>query len=64
MDYDPVKDRFGTLVAGGRWRTGQFFRLLHLFFLRAWHVRKALRAAIGPRDGSIRILDAGTGLGQ
>ena len=64
MEYDPVKDRFGTLVAGSRWRTRLFFQLLHLFFLRAWHVRKALRAAIGPRDRSLRILDAGTGFGQ
>lgn len=64
MDYDPVKDRFGALVAGSRWRTRLFFRLLHLFFLRAWHVRKALRHAIGPKDAAIRILDAGTGFGQ
>jgi 2-polyprenyl-3-methyl-5-hydroxy-6-metoxy-1,4-benzoquinol methylase len=64
MDYDPVKDRFGTLVAGSRWRTRQFFRLLHLFFLRAWHVRRALRQALGPADSEARVLDAGTGFGQ
>jgi len=64
MDYDPVKDRFGSLVAGSRWRTHLFFRLLHLFFLRAWHVRGALRRAIGPREATLRILDAGTGFGQ
>jgi len=64
MDYDPVKDRFGSLVAGSRWRTALFFRLLHLFFLRAWHVRRALRRAIGPKDRALRILDAGTGFGQ
>jgi len=64
MDYDPVKDRFGSLVAGSRWRTRLFFRLLHLFFLRAWHVRRALRSALGPRDAQVRILDAGTGFGQ
>lgn len=64
MDYDPVKDRFGSLVAGSRWRTRLFFRLLHLFFLRAWHVRKALRQALGSGDSAARILDAGTGFGQ
>lgn len=64
MDYDPVKDRFGQLVEGSRWRTRLFFQLLHLFFLRAWHVRRALRRAIGPRTVQVRILDAGTGFGQ
>lgn len=64
MDYDPVKDRFGTLVADKRWRTALFFRLLHLFFLRAWHVRRRLRSLIGPAGSQKRILDAGTGFGQ
>lgn len=64
MDYDPVKDRFGDLVAGSRWRTRVFFGLLHLFFLRAWHVRRALRQALGPSDSQARMLDAGTGFGQ
>ncbi len=64
MDYDPVKDRFGRLVADSRWRTRLFFQMLHLFFLRAWHVRRALRSALDAQGGQASILDAGTGFGQ
>ena len=64
MDYDPVKDKFGTLVAGKYWRTRLFFALLHLFFLRAWYVRRALHSVLRSKVGSIRMLDAGTGFGQ
>ena len=64
MEYDPVKDRFGDLVAGRHVRTRVFFGLLHLFFLRAWHVRRTLRRVIGSRTSSLRMLDAGTGFGQ
>lgn len=76
MDYDPVKDRLGALF--NRTHTGQktFYRLLDLFFLRAWYVhrqlarilailrgRRLFRAADGG-SASIDILDAGTGFGQ
>lgn len=66
MQYDPIKDRFGQLVAGRSRRMRLFFSLLQFFFLRAWYVRRELRRQILARSskGPIRILDAGTGFGQ
>lgn len=64
MDYDPVKDKFGGMVEGRYWPTRLFFALLHLFFLRAWYVRKAISSVLKGKQGSIRVLDAGTGFGQ
>ena len=64
MEYDPVKDRFGGLVAGRYWPTRIFFALLHLFFLRAWYVRRALKDVLKSSSGPVRMLDAGTGFGQ
>jgi len=64
MDYDPVKDKFGGLVNGKYWPTRLFFALLHLFFLRAWYVRRALQSVLNKKVGSVRMLDAGTGFGQ
>ena len=61
MDYDPIKDRLGRLF--GRFPALQkvFFALLHLIFLRAWFVRKALREHMPP---DAHVLDAGTGFAQ
>lgn len=64
MDYDPVKDKFGGLVDGKYWPTRIFFALLQMFFLRAWYVRRAIHSVFKGREGSIRMLDAGTGFGQ
>lgn len=65
MDYDPVKNRLGALAWRSPARTRAFYRLLDLVFLRAWYVRRRLRALLGPLAGQpIRVLDAGTGFGQ
>jgi 2-polyprenyl-3-methyl-5-hydroxy-6-metoxy-1,4-benzoquinol methylase len=64
MDYDPVKDKFGRMVKGKYWPTRIFFAMLHLFFLRAWYVRKAIHSVLKSKVGSVRMLDAGTGFGQ
>lgn len=64
MEYDPVKDRFGDLVAHRYWPTRILFGLLHLFFLRAWYVRRALKQVLSPMRGAVKMLDAGTGFGQ
>ena len=65
MDYDPVKDRLGALAWRSPARTKAFYRLLDLVFLRAWYVRRRLRALLGPMAGRpVRVLDAGTGFGQ
>ncbi|PIQ60502.1 MAG: methyltransferase type 11 [Bacteroidetes bacterium CG12_big_fil_rev_8_21_14_0_65_60_17] len=71
MQYDPIKDRFGRLVAGRTWATRLFFFFLQMVFLRSWYVRRELRRAVQRagsrlRDGErcIDVLDAGTGFGQ
>ena len=66
MEYDPIKDFLGRLFYSSPLLHRLFFRLLDLFFLRAWHVKKELRSIftqIGPQE-TIRVLDAGTGFGQ
>ncbi len=64
MQYDPIKDRFGALVAGRPWAMRLFFSILQVVFLRAWYVRRALRSAAVRSGGRLRMLDAGTGFGQ
>ncbi|HEX7070544.1 MAG TPA: class I SAM-dependent methyltransferase, partial [Rhodothermales bacterium] len=66
MDYDPVKDRLGALFNRSHVSQRAFYRLLDLFFLRAWYVQRELRRIISllPHDRTIDVLDAGTGFGQ
>lgn len=66
MDYDPIKNRFGDLVAERPWLTRPFYAALQLFFLRNWYVRRELNRVISqyPNRTNLRILDAGTGFGQ
>jgi SAM-dependent methyltransferase len=65
MDYDPVKDRLGAVAWRSPARTKAFYTLLDLVFLRAWYVRRRLRALLRPLAGRpVRVLDAGTGFGQ
>ncbi len=66
MDYDPVKNRLGDLVAGRPWLTRIFYGLLHLFFLRNWYVRREINRVIGQDSNreNLRVLDAGAGFGQ
>lgn len=66
MEYDPIKDSLGRLFNTTPFLQRVFFALLHLFFLRAWHVKKELRRLFGLlNDNSvIEVLDAGTGFGQ
>ena len=65
MQYDPVKDSLGRFFQSNTFLHRIFFALLHLFFLRAWHVRKAVRKLFKSiKKNNIRILDAGTGFAQ
>jgi len=75
LDYDPIKDRFGDVIAGNAVLTRVFFFILHTVFLRAWYVRRELKRQINAiqrrrkvdsaaSSGPIRMLDAGTGFGQ
>jgi len=66
MDYDPVKNRLGDMVAKRPWLTKVFYGLLQLLFLRNWYVRREIDRVIGQDSnrGNLKILDAGTGFGQ
>jgi len=66
MQYDPIKDRLGRFFCRRPFLQKAFYRLLDLFFLRAWFVHREVRRLLGgyPSDRPIEILDAGTGFGQ
>ena len=66
MDYDPIKDSLGRFFSASPLLQRVFYALLHLFFLRSWHVKKELRRLFGQMAGqsTINVLDAGTGFGQ
>ncbi len=64
--YDPVKDRFASFIKRSRGLRTIFYKLLDLFFLRSWHIRRLLRhyARSFDRQGRWKLLDAGSGFGQ
>lgn len=66
MKYDPIKDRLGEIASRHPLLQRLLFGILNLLFLRAWYVRREIRALLGalPTDETIRVLDAGTGFGQ
>ena len=66
MDYDPIKDRLGSLFTRSPRLNKTFYRLLDTVFLRAWYVQREVRALIEsyPANRPVRVLDAGTGFGQ
>ncbi|MDZ7691055.1 MAG: class I SAM-dependent methyltransferase [Balneolaceae bacterium] len=64
--YDPVKDRFAEIIRHSRFLHTLFYKLLDLFFLRSWYIRRVLRKYAEPLDLTMKwqMLDAGTGFGQ
>lgn len=65
MYYDPVKDIFASIIRRFTFLRIIFYKLLNLFFLRAWYVKrelKKIRNDFGSKE--INIFDAGTGYGQ
>jgi|SRR5690554_200120 len=65
MYYDPVKDIFASVIRRFPFLRVLFYKLLNLFFLRAWYVKrelKKIRKELGTKE--INIFDAGTGYGQ
>ncbi|MDR8393531.1 methyltransferase domain-containing protein [Aliifodinibius sp. S!AR15-10] len=64
--YDPVKDRFAAIIRRSSFLRTLFYKLLDLFFLRSWYVRRVLRTYATPLDElpEWKLLDAGTGFGQ
>jgi SAM-dependent methyltransferase len=64
MQYDPVKKTVGRIFSGPVVMRKVFYLSLDLLLLRAWHVRRALRALAREYPGDAMILDAGSGFGQ
>lgn len=64
--YDPVKDRFASIIRNNRLLRTGFYKLLDTFFLRSWYVRKKLKEYAAQIDQSRdwKLLDAGAGFGQ
>ncbi|PAU93144.1 methyltransferase type 11 [Aliifodinibius salipaludis] len=64
--YDPVKDRFAKIIRRFRFLRTLFYKILDLFFLRSWYIRKILREYGSDIDaeGEWKLLDAGSGFGQ
>jgi SAM-dependent methyltransferase len=64
--YDPLKDRLAKIVRDKWFLRTLFYRLLNLFFLRSWYIRRLLHT-YGPsitQNEKWNILDAGCGFGQ
>lgn len=64
MQYDPIKQKLGTIFNKTPFLRKLFYNLLDLLLLRAWHVHKELKAWIKNAPDQSRILDAGAGFGQ
>lgn len=64
MNYDPIKDRLGAIFNLSPVLQRLFYRLLGLFFLRSWYVKREVRALMQATGGNAHVLDAGTGFGQ
>lgn len=66
MKYDPIKDRLGRIASRHPLLQRLLYGILNLLFLRAWYVRREVRALLGalPKERPARVLDAGTGFGQ
>lgn len=67
MKYDPIKRVLGSVFNRTPWLRVIFYFLLDLLLLRAWHVRREIRAwkRTLPGPGKNRfLLDAGSGFGQ
>lgn len=64
MKYDPVKKIVGSVAGTNRILRPLLYKLLGLFFLREWHVKRALRELMRRVPPPKSVLDAGSGFGQ
>lgn len=65
MHYDPVKNVFASIIKKYPFLRITFYKLLDLFFLRSWYVRRELKKLRKTfSEKTIEIYDAGTGFGQ
>jgi len=64
MNYDPIKDRLGSIFNRQPILQRVFYALLGIFFLRTWYVKREVRRLLKSLGSRPQILDAGTGFGQ
>lgn len=65
MNYDPIKDIFAGTIKKRPILRIIFYRLLNLFFLRSWYVRRELKnIRKRTNDKKLSVYDAGSGFGQ
>jgi SAM-dependent methyltransferase len=64
LKYDPIKRSLGSVFNRTPGLRIFFYRLLDVLLLRAWHVKREIRAWAADRDSAQSILDAGSGFGQ
>lgn len=64
--YDPVKDKFSSIIKNSSLLRRIFYFLLDMFFLRSWHIRRVIKKVGNQFDeqGEWHLLDAGCGFGQ
>ncbi len=63
MQYDPIKNILGRIVAKNILLRKIFYHLLDLIFLRTWYVKREIKKLFN-KESEISILDAGMGFGQ
>jgi len=66
IDYDPIKDRFASIIRHSSVFRRIFYFILDLLFLRSWYIRKILKeeGASFEKEGPWKLIDAGCGFGQ
>ena len=65
MLYEPVKDRLIRLAKRSQLLRRFYYVMLNAVFLRSWYIRRTIREILSQHGGEpVRVLDAGTGLGQ
>lgn len=66
MHYDPIKQFLGRIFNRHPLSRRLFYRLLDILLLRTWHVHRALKVfrKANAHSTDIKVLDAGSGLGQ
>lgn len=66
MHYDPIKKTLGNFFFRRALTHRLFYFLLDFVLLRTWHIHKALKSYAQRRakGQTVRVLDAGSGLGQ
>jgi SAM-dependent methyltransferase len=64
MQYDPIKKSLGKIFNKSAFLRKQFYHLLDLLLLRAWHIQKEIKRWKKSVGDNLTILDAGAGFGQ